>query len=66
MRKANTAKMMDSTIRKDPIDVVDGKNAQASWTDAESHSAASKEGSEFQNNKPVGKWTRWYRSPLFK
>ena len=66
MRKTNTVNMTDSGIRKDPIDVVDEKNAQVSWTDAESHSTASEEGSEFQNTKPVGKWTRWYRSPLFK
>ena len=32
--------------------------------DTETQSSVSRE--EFQNTKPVGRWTRWYRSPLFK
>ena len=56
--------MIDSDIKNEPIQVADEKNGQVAFQDTETQSAESAE--EFQNTKPVGKWTRWYRSPLFK
>ena len=53
--------------KNEPITLSAGaanEKMQISIQDTETQSSVSKE--EFQNVKPVGRWTRWYRSPLFK